>query len=134
METDVIKAKVQVLQGWVKELEEGVPVGSVLREFLLEAKANLSNAESIFSPVVRNEVESTTIKSFGYNAVAKVLEVEFKNESIYRYYKVPQPAVTLLEQADSVGRVFSQVIKSNANLPYEKIKDAKPKEISCPIK
>jgi KTSC domain len=133
MEAEEIQRKLRSLKGWVKELEDIVPQGSILREFLLEAKADLSNAETIFAPVQRKEVQSTTLKSFGYNPDAKVLEVEFNNESIYRYYKVPYAAITQLEQADSVGKVFSQVIRSNNNLPYEKIKDAKPKEkISCP--
>lgn len=127
MESDVVKGKVDALTEWVNDLATAVPVGSLLREFLLEAKAKLQQAKTVFEPVERKEVQSTTIKSFGYNPAARVLEVEFKNESVYRYYKVSQIAVTTLEQADSIGKVFSQVIKSNTDLPYEKIKDAKPK-------
>jgi KTSC domain len=129
MESDVIKARLNVLQDWVHELAVKVPMGSVLREFLLESEAYLNRAKTIFEPVERKEphVKSSTIKSYGYNAVAKVLEVEFQNESIYRYYAVSQSNVDLLDTAESLGLTFTRVIRSNKSFPYEKIKDAKPK-------
>ncbi len=61
----------------------------------------------------RQEVKSSNIKSIGYSAEQEVLEVEFKNGSLFRYTQVKAIDYRELMKAESVGRRFNQVIKNN---------------------
>jgi len=56
-------------------------------------------------------VESSNIESVGYDESEQVLEVEFKNNTIYRYSKVPQMVFFELGRAKSVGKYFHQFVK-----------------------
>lgn len=38
----------------------------------------------------RQAVESTTVRSIGYNARHKVLEIEFRSGTVYQYLDVPE--------------------------------------------
>jgi hypothetical protein len=59
----------------------------------------------------RERVESTTIKSVGYQADGKTLEIEFQSGMVYRYGDVPLEVYEGLLQADSKGRYFNGEIR-----------------------
>lgn len=60
----------------------------------------------------RQPVKSTNVKSVGYDAVEKVLEVEFKSGGVYQYAGVQPEMYADLLAAESIGRFISQVVRS----------------------
>jgi hypothetical protein len=44
--------------------------------------------------IVRQAVVSRAIRSIGYDVRTQTLEIEFTNESVYRYYGVPEDVYT----------------------------------------
>ena len=58
----------------------------------------------------RLSVNSSSIKSIGYNAVNKILEVEFKRGAIYQYLKIPNDVYNQLINASSIGSYFMKNI------------------------
>jgi hypothetical protein len=63
----------------------------------------------------RQMVESSNLRSVGYDAERSLMEVEFKNGSIYQYKGVPQAVYDELMRANSHGQYFNSKIK---NGPY----------------
>ena len=61
----------------------------------------------------RQEVESSNIKAIGYDSNTNILEVEFKDFSIYHYMNVPANVYQSFLNASSVGKYFHQYIKSS---------------------
>ena len=61
--------------------------------------------------IVRHPVESSSIAAIGYLEPAAILEVEFRNGSVYRYFEVPPSAYRALGDADSIGRHFNREIR-----------------------
>ena len=59
----------------------------------------------------RELVDSSNIRSIGYDDESQTLEVEFLNGSIYQYFDVPKPIHTAIMGADSKGKYFSGNIK-----------------------
>ncbi len=59
----------------------------------------------------RAPVSSSNLASVGYDANSETLEVEFKNQSIYQYYNVPQFMHEQLMQAPSIGTFFNANIR-----------------------
>ena len=57
----------------------------------------------------RKIVSSSNIKSIGY--LLSVLEIEFKNRSIYQYRNVPENIYTRLMNSSSKGTYLSENIK-----------------------
>jgi hypothetical protein len=51
-------------------------------------------------------VESSAIRSVGYDADLAVLEVEFTSGDVYRYHAVPRSVHRALMDAESKGRYF----------------------------
>ncbi len=60
----------------------------------------------------RQPVKSTNVKSVGYDAVEKVLEVEFKSGGVYQYAEVQPEIYADLLKAESIGRYVSQVVRA----------------------
>jgi hypothetical protein len=58
-----------------------------------------------------NTPESSNIASFGYNAVNRVLTVEFKSGGRYEYFEVPSAVFAAMKAADSKGQFLAQSIK-----------------------
>lgn len=56
-------------------------------------------------------VVSDSLASVGYEANISVLEIEFRNGSVYRYFAVPRSAFEELMQAPSAGTFFLERIK-----------------------
>jgi KTSC domain len=69
----------------------------------------------------RTPVDSTNLKSVGYDADSKTLEVEFDQGRVYRYFGV---SVALHEQlmkaTESHGKFFNKYIK-NAGFKFEQV-------------
>ena len=63
----------------------------------------------------RQSVESSNIRSVGYDEFLLVLEIEFKSGAVYRYYGVPAEVHDELINAESVGKYFNANVKSKYN-------------------
>ncbi len=59
----------------------------------------------------RQHVESSAISSVGYDADAKVLEVEFSSGAVYKYRGVPPGVYRSLMKASSKGQYVSRRIR-----------------------
>lgn len=59
----------------------------------------------------RTHVESSTLRSVGYDRDSLVLEIEFVNGNVYRYSSVPERVHDTLMRAPSKGTYFSQHIR-----------------------
>ena len=60
----------------------------------------------------RQGVESSMIRGVGYDPSELVLEVEFAGGSVYQYAGVPSEVHDELLAAESVGKAFGTLIKS----------------------
>lgn len=70
--------------------------------------------------IARAPVDSSLIRSIGYDADHAVLEVEFVSGQVYRYHFVQRRTWNELMQADSKGRYFDAHIREKfptARLP-----------------
>lgn len=70
--------------------------------------------------MLREPVNSSSIKSIGYSIDDKELEVEFKTGDIYLYYNIPQLIYKQLMNADSIGSAFHFLIREG-DYSYTKI-------------
>lgn len=61
--------------------------------------------------MTRQRVSSSNIDSIGYDKVNKILEVEFRNNSIYHYFGVPEFVFVELMNASSHGSYLAQHVK-----------------------
>ena len=61
----------------------------------------------------REPVESSNVRSVGYDVQTKVLEVEFKNGGVYQYKDVPQETYTGLMASNSKGQFLNANIKND---------------------
>lgn len=68
----------------------------------------------------RTAVSSSNLRSVGYDASTKTLEVEFKDGSVYQYRDVAQSIYEGLMAAQSHGSYFDANIKK-AGYRYSKI-------------
>lgn len=68
----------------------------------------------------RINVESSNLKSVGYNEENEILEIEFLHGGLYKYYDVPESEYNALMNASSHGSYFSRNIKNRYR--YQKIK------------
>lgn len=59
----------------------------------------------------RVAVESSVLKSVGYDEEKKVLETELINNAVYEYYKVPASEFFNLINAPSTGEYYNKNIK-----------------------
>jgi hypothetical protein len=59
----------------------------------------------------RIAVESSSVRSIGYDRATFELEIEFHNGRAYRYQQVPIAAYRLLLQAPSIGEFVNKQIK-----------------------
>ena len=59
----------------------------------------------------RFPVDSSNIAAIGYEKDLSVLEVEFKNGSVYQYYDVPENIFNDIMGADSKGKYLAQFVK-----------------------
>ena len=59
----------------------------------------------------RQDVDSSNLRSVGYDADNQILEIEFKSGSVYQYFDVPATVYTALMSASSKGKYHIQWIK-----------------------
>ena len=74
----------------------------------------------------RISVESSNIESIGYDSNSKILEIEFNDHSVYRYYEVPEDVYDELMASESKGSYLFRKIKgghnqSNSLYRYEQV-------------
>jgi hypothetical protein len=70
----------------------------------------------------RAEINSTSIKSLGYEPETGVLEIEFKDSGeVYRYFDVPPGEYEAFLLASSKGSYLNQTFKKR-EYRYEKIR------------
>ena len=60
----------------------------------------------------RQDVNSSMIKSVGYDEITETLEVEFNNGQVWEYINVPELAYDEMMSSGSIGRYFHKNIKS----------------------
>jgi hypothetical protein len=58
----------------------------------------------------RKRVESSAIRSVGYNARREILEIGFTSAIVYQYDEFPQSLYEEFMRADSKGRFFREHI------------------------
>jgi hypothetical protein len=60
----------------------------------------------------RKPVNSSNIRSIGYDLSSKILEIEFHNGGIYQYLNVPSSIHEALMNAPSQGKYFHRNVKA----------------------
>ena len=58
----------------------------------------------------RKRVESSAIRSVGYDARREILEIEFTSGTVYQYDEFPQSLYDRFMRADSKGQFFREHI------------------------
>lgn len=59
----------------------------------------------------RERLDSSSLRSAGYDPLAHVLEVEFRNGGVYQYLEVDDEEYEEFQQAPSKGRYLNTEIK-----------------------
>jgi hypothetical protein len=67
----------------------------------------------------RENLESSLLKSAGYDAATKILEIEFLRGGIYQYFDAPEEVYADFQSAESKGRFFLRQIKDKFD--YKKV-------------
>lgn len=71
----------------------------------------------------RQAVESSTVRSIGYDAGTKVLEIEFQSGTVYQYFDVPEAVHDGFRGADSKGKYFNLEIRDE--YPFVRVTTAR---------
>jgi hypothetical protein len=61
--------------------------------------------------VIRQPVESSSVRSLGYDPANRALEVQFASGAVYRYADVPSRVVDGLAVASSIGRYVARNVR-----------------------
>ncbi|MFA4860689.1 KTSC domain-containing protein [Methanoregula sp.] len=69
--------------------------------------------------MLRQPVQSSNLKSVGYDEHQEILEIEFISSGIYQYSNVPREMYNNLMNAPSKGKFFAQYIKDR--FPTKKV-------------
>jgi hypothetical protein len=67
----------------------------------------------------RVQLQSSSLRSVGFNPNEKVLEVEFQSGEVYQYFGVQEPIFRELMLASSKGAFFNCCIEDH--FPYKRI-------------
>ena len=60
----------------------------------------------------RTSVDSSNLKSVRYDVNTKILEIEFRDGSVYQYYEVPLSIYEGLMNASSHGKFFHAYVRN----------------------
>ena len=71
----------------------------------------------------RSPVNSAAVRSVGYDATQKILEVEYQNGAVYQYMHVPEKTYADLMTASSHGRFVEEQVK-RAGFDFRKVQRA----------
>ena len=113
---------VDVTQGNFDNPRDEEPDGYVIGTLDLDAHTIFVDEDRLYLFVVRQDVESSNIKSVGHSGARNVLVVEFLNGSIYLYKNVPVEVYTDMLEATSKGRYFNKHVKGT--FECTKVEDA----------
>ncbi len=105
------EAKRLIEQGGVKINGEKVSNTNVEVKLEVDKNTLFQVGKRRFLEIRRFLVDSSNIKSIGYDSNSKTLEVEFQNGAIYQYEDVPENIYTELMNADSYGNTFVSQIR-----------------------
>jgi lysyl-tRNA synthetase, class II len=72
-------------------------------------------------------VESTTLSSLAYDEALELLQLEFRNGSIYQYFGVPATVHEALRNAPSKGSYFNRAIRGR--FPHALVAIARPSRV-----
>jgi hypothetical protein len=61
--------------------------------------------------VERQPVKSVILRSVGYDAGTKILEIEFQNGLVYQFLEVPPKVCKDLMSSGAIGKYFSEKIR-----------------------
>jgi len=80
--------------------------------------------------IPRQQVNSSLIKSIGYDRLSHALEVEFTTSpgKVYRYEDVKPEEVHELHKADSIGKAFNQLIRPRGGILMPPPEEEKKKQ------
>jgi len=68
----------------------------------------------------RTQVNSSNIRSIGYDVQSSVLEVEFTSGDVYQYFSVPEYLYQQFLQTSSHGQFLNENIRYNYR--YQKVR------------
>lgn len=71
--------------------------------------------------MIRKSVISSNLRSIGYDQTSSILEIEFHNNRIYQYLRVPSHLFQGLMSASSHGGYFNRFIK-NGGYAYRQVR------------
>ena len=74
---------------------------------------------SLAAPIERVPVDSSNLKSVGFDEKSHVLEIQFHHGGIYRYHDVPAETHAALMKAESKGKYFQTNIRNKFR--FEKV-------------
>ena len=63
--------------------------------------------------MLRQVVESSSLRSIGYDRATATLEVEFKNGGVYRYANVPPALWSAFRDCNSKGKFFLEQVRDH---------------------
>ncbi|HEX8665605.1 MAG TPA: KTSC domain-containing protein [Beijerinckiaceae bacterium] len=72
----------------------------------------------------RKPVDSSAMRSAGYDETARVLEIEFPDRDVYRYLDVPPQVWRAFESAPSKGLFFSGELRDR--FAFERVEKTRP--------
>lgn len=76
--------------------------------------------------LVRTKVDSSNIEAWAYDPEQLIFEIEFKNGSVYRHYRVPADLYDMWMKAPSKGAFYARELRSRFDC--QKIQEATPKK------
>lgn len=116
------EAKRLVSQGGVKVNKEKVI--NPQAEIKLDEKSEiiLQVGKRNFLKIRKFSVDSSFVKSIGYNPISKILQIEFETTGVYLYYDVAAEVYAGLMNAESHGQFFNEYIKRNDRFKCERVK------------
>lgn len=87
-----------------------IPIRATPIQLPAAISENATKSETVID---MRPVRSTMAKAVGYSQAQQVLQIEFKNGSIYQYEEVEPEIWNDLWASDSIGIVFNEAIRGN---------------------